>query len=229
MHGIAGLPGPPRPSYGQRMAFAPLTSTPDLCIEHQHTPWTGRFAVDVVTFRHRRFDGAMSGLRTWELFRRGRAAALLPYDPWTDQVVLIEQFRLPAFAAGVEPVMIELPAGLCDGDETPEETARRETQEEMGMTADRLAPIADVVLTPGGSDERCTMFAGRVRAPARGADGVAGQGGLADEQEDIRVRVLPAQTAIERALDGAYANSVTVIGLLWLAARRDRLRAEWLA
>ena len=211
------------------MPFAPLPSSPDLVIEDQHTAWSGRFALDVVRFRHRRFDGAMSGLRTWELFRRGRAAALLPYDPWTDQVVVIEQFRLPALAAGVAPVMVELPAGLCDGEETPEATIHRETQEEMGLSADRLVPIADVVLTPGGSDERCTLFAGRVRAPHAGPGGVAGQGGLADEHEDIRVRVIAADEAIGNALDGRYANSVTVIGLLWLAARRDRLRAEWLA
>lgn len=207
----------------------PLPSSADVIIEQQQTAWSGRFAVDVIRFRHRQFDGAMSGPRTWELFRRGRAAALLPYDPWTDQVVLIEQFRLPALAAGVDPVMVEIPAGLCDPAETAEATARRETGEEMRLTPDLLVPIADVVLTPGGSDERCTMFAGRVHAPPSGPDGIAGHAGLASEQEDIRTRVLPAQQAIDRALDGCYANSVTVIALLWLAARRDHLRRIWQA
>jgi len=50
----------------------------------------------VVKFRHRRFDGTMSGIRTWEVWRRGRASALLPYNPIADAVVLIEQFRFPA-------------------------------------------------------------------------------------------------------------------------------------
>ncbi len=190
-------------------------------------PYAGRFALDIVRFRHRRFDGSWSGPRTWELFRRGRAAAMLPYDPWTDQVVLIEQFRLPALAAGLEPVMLELPAGLCDPGETPEATIAREMLEEMGLSADRTLPMLDVVLTPGGSDERCTMFAGRVRAPVTDADGLAGTGGLAAEQEDIRTRVLPAAAAIERALAGAYANSVTVLALLWLAAKRGQLRSDW--
>ena len=93
--------------------------------------WDGRFPLDVVRFRHRRFDGAMSGVKTWELWRRGRAAAVLPYDPRADAVVLIEQFRLPALAAGLDPVLVEIPAGLCDDGETPETTARRETLEEM--------------------------------------------------------------------------------------------------
>ena len=201
----------------------------DVVVEHQDTPWSGRFAVDVVTFRHRRFDGSMSGPRTWELFRRGRAAALLPYDPWTDQVVLMEQFRLPALAAGFDPVMVEIPAGLCDDSESPEATVRRETGEEMGLTPDHLVPIGDVVLTPGGCDERCTIFAGRVRAPAAGPDGVAGTAGLAAEGEDIRALVLPAETAIARTLAGEYANSVTVIALLWLAAKREQLRRDWRA
>ncbi len=211
------------------MKFPPLVGTPDLTIESQSRPYAGRFAVDVVKFRNRRFDGSMSGVRTWELFRRGRAAAVLPYDPWTDQVVLMEQFRLPALAAGLDPVMMEVPAGLCEGGETPEQTVRREIREEIALETDALLPMVDVVLTPGGSDERCTLFAGRVHAPPAGPDGIAGTAGLASEEEDIRARVLPADLAIERALGGAYANSVTVIALLWLAAKRQQVRAEWQA
>ena len=211
------------------MSFDPLASTPDVSIEQQETAWSGRFAVDVVHFRHRRFDGSISERRRWELFRRGRAAALLPYDPWTDQVVLIEQFRLPAYAAGVDAVMTEIPAGLCDPGESPEATVLREMEEEMHLAADLLAPIGDVILTPGGSDERCVLFVGRVRAPAGDREGVVGQGGLASEHEDIRVRVHPAERAIEQAIAGRFANSVTMIALLWLAAKREQLRAEWLA
>jgi len=209
------------------MLVASLPAHDGVIIESQATVWSGRFHMDLVRFRHRRFDGAMSGVRTWEVFRRGRAASLLPYDPWTDQVVLIEQFRLPALAAGVDPMMIEVPAGFIDDGETPDQAALRETQEEMGLNADRLSPMLDVVLTPGGSDERCTMFAGRVRAPPADADGIAGRFGLAVEQEDIRVRVLPAAATIENAADGRYANSVTTLALLWLGLRRDRLRSEW--
>jgi ADP-ribose pyrophosphatase len=210
------------------MQTAPIPAYPGVTIERQDTVWSGRFAVDVVKFRHRRFDGAISGVRTWELFRRGRAAALLPYDPWTDRVVLIEQFRLPALAAGFEPVLMEIPAGLCDDREDAEATVRREAREEMNLGPDLVKPMLDVVLTAGGADERCTMFAGRVRAPPVGADGIAGLAGLACEQEDIRVHVLEAGLAIENAAAGRYPNSVTTLALLWLGLRRERLRAEWL-
>lgn len=123
--------------------------------------------------------------------------------------------------------MIEIPAGLCDAGEEPAATVLREAQEEMGLQADRLERIGDFVLTPGGSDERCTMFAGRVRAPAAGPDGIVGHGGLQSEQEDIRVWLKPASQAIAEAVAGRYPNAVTTIALLWLAARRDWLRAHW--
>src|ERR1019366_10723063 len=86
----------------------PIPPHPDAIIVSQQRAWTGRFAVDLIRFRHRRFDGTMSEPRTWELWRRGRAVALVPYDPITDSVVLIEQFRLPALAAGIDPVLVEL-------------------------------------------------------------------------------------------------------------------------
>jgi ADP-ribose pyrophosphatase len=198
-----------------------------LRVEEAVRVWSGRFPLDRIRFRHRRFDGAMSAERTWELWRRGRAAAMLPYDPKADVVVLIEQFRLPALAAGIDPVLVELPAGLCDGDETPEQTIRREVQEEMGLQAGRLRPIGDILLTPGGADELCSLFVGEVTAPPSDADGLCGTAGLVEESEDIRVRIWPVDRAIEAALGGQMPNSVTMIGLLWLAARREQVRADW--
>ena len=156
--------------------MASLPAHPDVVIDTDEAVWTGRFPVHLVRFRHRRFDGAMSGQRTWELWRRGRAAAVLPYDPWRDEVVLIEQFRLPALAAGVDPVMVEVPAGLCDGEEDAEATARREVGEEAGIAVDLMERVGDFVLSAGGSDERCALFAGRVRL---GDGALAAGGGLA--------------------------------------------------
>lgn len=196
-------------------------------IESEERAWNGRFPIDLIRFRHRRFDGALSDTKTWELWRRGPAAAVLPYDPVRDVVVLIEQFRLPALAARLHPVLVELPAGLCDPGEVPEVTARREMQEEMGLTVGRLQPIGQFLLTPGGSDELCSLYAGRVDAPEADAEGIAGHWGMASESEDIRVRVWPTERAIDEALQGRFPNSVTAIGLLWLASRRDWLRQEW--
>src|ERR1700760_575511 len=110
-----------------KRSVPPLPARPDVEICSERRVWDGRFPLELVRFRHRRFDGGLSGERTWEVWRRGRAAAVLPSDPSTDAVVLSEQFRFRAFAAGIDPVLVELPAGLCDDNETPEATARRET------------------------------------------------------------------------------------------------------
>jgi ADP-ribose pyrophosphatase len=207
--------------------FPALPPHPDVQVDSNQRPWNGRFPLDVIRFRHRRFDGALSGPKTWELWRRGRAAAVLPYDPDADAVVLIEQFRLPALAAGLDPVLVELPAGLCDDGEAAEATARREMVEEMGLTVGTLQHIGAFLLTPGGSDELCDLYVGRVTAPVADADGIAGHAGIVEEQEDIRTRVWPAARAIEAALAGRVPNSVAAIGLLWLAARHAALRGAW--
>jgi ADP-ribose pyrophosphatase len=205
-----------------------LPPHPDLQVESDDAVWTGRFPLHLVRFRNRRFDGAWSKTRTWELWQRGRAAAVLPYDPAQDAVVLMEQFRLPALAAGFAPVLVEVPAGLCDdGDADPAATARREAEEEAKLAVTALEPIGDFILSAGASDERCALYAGRVEAPLAGPDGVVGTGGLASENEDIRVLRVPAADAIARVLAGEYPNAITSLALLWLAARRDWLRARW--
>lgn len=207
----------------------PIPPHPDVLIESEQRVWSGRFPLDVVRFHHRRFDGAMSDTRTWEVWRRGHAAALLPYDPVADALVLIEQFRFPALAAGLDPTLVELPAGLCEDNEDPAETIRREMREEMNMDADRTERIGGFLLTPGGADEFCHLYVGRVISPAADSEGIVGHAGEASESEDIRVRVWPADKAIEAAFAGRFTNSITVIALFWLATKRNWLRQKWMA
>lgn len=205
------------------------TPPPDITIESSETVWKRRTQLDVVRFRNRRFDGAMSAIRTWEIWLRGHSVGVLPYDPVTDQLTMIEQFRYPPLVAGLAPMMLEIPGGFMDEGETEEQTAHREMAEEMGQSADRLHRVGRFMLTAGGSDENVTIFAGRTKAPPADVDGIAGYAGLASEAEDIRIRVLPADQAIERAVNGEYHNSITTIALLWFAAKRDWLRREWAA
>lgn len=206
-----------------------LPAHPDVSVTATRLAWNGRFPLQLVTFSQRRFDGTWSPSREWELWRRGEAASVLPYDPDTDQFVLIEQFRVPAFAGGLDPVMLEVPAGICDGGEGAEATVRRELGEEVGLSADRTERIGQFLLSPGGCDERCTLFVGRVRAPAAGPDGIVGRGGLVAEGEDLRVRVCDAGPVLERALAGAFPNSVLSLSLFWFATQHERLRAAWRA
>jgi ADP-ribose diphosphatase len=54
--------------------------------------YRGFFRIDVHRLRHRRFDGGMTDVMIREIFERGDVAAVLPYDPQRDEVLLIRQF-----------------------------------------------------------------------------------------------------------------------------------------
>ncbi|WP_291296015.1 NUDIX domain-containing protein [Elioraea sp.] len=200
-----------------------LPADPRVTIEAVETIWRGHNSFQRVTFTFQGFRGETRGPATYELLRRGRAVAVIPYDPARDTVVLIEQFRLPALAAGLDPWLIEVAAGLADGSETDADVAIRETMEETGLVVTALAPAGRFMLTPGVADETIAVFAGRVEAPA----GEAGHAGLADEHEDIRVFALPAEEAFAMLAEGRIVNITTALALLWLQANRDRLRRDW--
>lgn len=209
------------------MPEASLPAHPDARIESVETLHQGRSILQRVRFRHRVPGAGWSETLTWELLRRGRAVAVLPYDPDEDAVVLIEQFRLPALAAGVDPWMVEIPAGMLEPGEPEADAARREALEEALIDIGPMERIGSFVLTPGICDETLTVFAGHAVAPPADPQGDAGMGGLPEEHEHIRIRVLPAEEAIALVASGRVENATTAIALLWLAVHRARLRREW--
>ena len=184
--------------------------------------YKGYFRIVRYRLRHRLFAGGWSGEVRREVFERGHAVGVLPYDPVADSVVLIEQFRIGALVAGMSPWLIEVVAGIVEEDETPEEVARRETQEEAGLEILALMPMCRYLVSPGGSSESVRLYCGRV--DSRGAGGIHG---LAEEHEDIRVDRLPYGEAMRLLEEGRVTNSVSLIALQWLALHRDRVRAAW--
>jgi ADP-ribose pyrophosphatase len=201
----------------------PIPPLPGLELDADEVVYGARFAMQRVRFRHARFDGSPSGTLTWELWRRGSGVVMLPYDPAADRVALIEQFRLPAHAAGLSPVQTELPAGLLDAGEDPARAGARELQEEAGLVARALAPIGRFLLMPGGCDEVVHFFCARVDL----ADADGATHGLAQENEETRVVVLPAADAFAMLAEGRIEGAPTALALLWLQLNRDRLRREW--
>ena len=183
----------------------------------------GFLRVSVHTLRHRRFDGAMSPTLTRELMERGTSVCVLPYDPRADRVLLIRQFLLGAFVAGVAPRPLQVVAGGVGPGEGDEDAARREAIEEAGCALKRLVRAQAFLPSPGGTSERIVAFCGE--ADLAGAGGVHG---LASEDEDIRVEVVDADVAVALLDAGAIESGPAVVVLQWFARHRARLRAEWL-
>ena len=130
-----------------------MNSSDDVDIREKRTVYQGHFRIDRYRLRHRLHEGGWSAEMSREVFERGHAAAVLPYDPIRDEVVLIEQFRVGAYAAGKSPWLVEIVAGIIDPGETPEEVVRREAREEAGLEVGALERIADYLSSPGGASE----------------------------------------------------------------------------
>ncbi len=190
-------------------------------VERQ-TAFQGYFRLARYRFRHTLFDGGWSPVLSREVFERGHAAALLPYDPVRDEVALIEQFRVGAIDAPDGPWLLEFIAGIIDPGETAEDVVRREAVEEAGCTVDRVERICEYLVSPGGTTERTALFIGRADLAS-----VEGVHGLAEENEDILVHVVGAEEAIALADAGRISNAMGQIGLNWFARHHERLRREW--
>jgi len=196
----------------------------DVKITRRTSLYRGHFRLDRYRFRHRLYGGGSSQSQSREIYDRGPAVALLPYDPDRDRVVLIEQFRLPAHLAGMAGWQIETVAGLVDrAGESEASVARREAKEEAGIEiAGVPVPMHRVLTSPGGSTEIVAIYCARIDSGKAG-----GVHGLAGEGEDIKVIVLPFREAMRMVRSGAIANATTVIALYWLDANRDRLKRRW--
>lgn len=195
----------------------------DVEIIEQEAVFQGYFRVDRYTLRHKRFDGGWTPPVGREVFERGHSVVVLPYDPATDEIVVIEQFRAGAYAAGIGPWLLECVAGIIGEGETPEEVARREAIEETGLTLGVVEPIGKVIYSPGACSEVCRLFIGQVDSSL-----AAGVHGLAEEHEDIKTHVVPAATAIGWLDAGQIDNAALMIAVGWLARHRDAIRARWL-
>ncbi|TAK76029.1 MAG: NUDIX domain-containing protein [Gammaproteobacteria bacterium] len=184
--------------------------------------YQGVFRLARYHVRHRKFGSDWTPIFTREIFERPLAAAILPYDPILDQVVLIEQFRAGAIANPQSPWLLEIVAGVYEHDEQPADVAQREAREEAGCKILDIYPICEYFASPGGSNESVHLYCGRVDASELG-----GIHGLADENEDIRAFTLPADEAFILLQEGKFKTSPAIISLQWLQLNREWLRQLW--
>ncbi|HEM6915641.1 TPA: ADP-ribose diphosphatase, partial [Providencia stuartii] len=184
--------------------------------------FNGFFQMIEYRFRHRLFEGGWSEEITREVFERGHAGVILPYDPEADKVVLIEQIRLPAIETSQTPWLLEAVAGMIETDETAEQVVRREADEEAGLVIGRTEKALSYLSSPGGSSERMYVYVGEVDSSH-----ASGIHGLKSENEDIRVHVVSRELAYQWVEEGIIDNAATVIVLQWLQLNYKKLQQKW--
>ncbi len=186
--------------------------------------YNGFFRMEKYRLKHTLYAGGWSAEISRELFVRGSAVAVLLYDPNTDQVVLIEQFRAGAIIQPDRAWLVEIVAGGIEEGETAIEVAYRESMEEAGCDIQELIVINEFYTTPGGCSERITLFCGKIDSTQ-----VGGIHGLDHEDEDILVRAVNFKDAYLMLENNEIESAIPIIALQWLALNKDKLQQQWLS
>lgn len=182
----------------------------------------GFLRIDLLKLKHRLFAGGWSQTISRELLVKPQAVGILLYDPHREEVVMVRQFRVGIIDERQSPWLLELVAGMVGEGEALEKVALREAQEESNCIPTDIFRICDYYNSPGGSNEKITLFCGRVDS-----QGVGGNYGLSEENEDIEVVVLSLEQAMSAVGRGLTNNAMTIIALQWLQLHKQELTQRW--
>lgn len=169
------------------------------------------YVLKTTRFEWRRRDGTWQ-TQNREHYDRGDGAVLLPYNLANRTVLLVRQFRYPAFVKGYDDLLIEAAAGLLD-DAEPEARIRAEVEEELGYRLGDIRKVFQAFMSPGSVTEILHFFIAEYDATMRIGDG----GGHPDEGEDIEVLELGVDEALAMIADGRIQDAKTIMLLQHLA------------
>ncbi len=186
--------------------------------------YPGFFRMEKYRLKHTLYAGGWSPEISREVFVRGSCVAVLLYDPHTDQVILIEQFRAGAIYNPDRAWLVEIVAGAIEEGETAVDVAYRESLEEAGCEIQELMVINEFYTTPGCSAERITLFCGKVDSTQ-----IGGIHGLDHEDEDILVRAIDFKDAYVMLENNDIESAIPIVALQWLALNKDKLQKQWLS
>lgn len=152
-----------------------------------------------------------SGIRAKrELVVSPHAVAVVAYDPRLDKLVMIRQFRYGAQLGTGKGMTAEIPAGMIDEGESPEQAAKRELQEEAGIEAETLVALCQFLTTPGLTNEVVHIFVAEVDAR-----NLASKAGRADETEETFPFLVSLEEAFKAAQTNRINNGIVMLGLFW--------------
>lgn len=199
-----------------------LTHT-DVKLKPIENLYDGFFKIHLYQFEHALFNGGYSDIIKREILERGDAVAVLPYDPVSETILLIEQIRIGAIKSKHSPWLLECIAGMTDGSDDYESVVKKEAFEEAGLHLTELEFMLSYLSSPGGTTERLHLYLARADL-SQTSTGIYG---LQTEGEDIKTHVLSLDEALCRLDAGEIDNAATVICLQWLALNRKKIRKQW--
>lgn len=174
------------------------------------------FKVEEAYLQFEQFNGEMSPLVRRLSLERGNSVAVLVFNRDTNKLILTNQFRYPTYK-NKHGWVIEAIAGMMDPGETPEQTARRELEEETGLDVETLEHISTFYPSPGGSSEQVFLYYSEVsgdRAKYKET------GGLLSEGENVKAIEVTLEDALTQIKSGEIADAKTILGIYWLENRR---------
>ena len=136
---------------------------------------------------------------TRQIVHHPGAVAIVPIDA-DDNVLMVRQYRHP-----IEQALLEIPAGVVEIGESPDDTAQRELREETGFATRNLRAVGGIYSSPGFCDEMVYMYIARDLIPSRLP---------ADDDEDITVERVPMSQAGRLIRLGEIQDAKSVAGLL---------------
>lgn len=172
------------------------------------------FKIEEAQLRYEQFDGQMSPVVRRLNFDRGDSVAALIFNPETQRIILVNQFKYPTFEKGPGWIT-ETMAGMVGKDETSEGALYREIVEETGYNVRKLEHISTFYVSPGGSSERIILYYAEVDDSSRVGPG----GGVVSENENIINVELTVEEALEQIESGKIVDAKTILGILWLRNR----------
>lgn len=194
----------------------------DVKVIGRRNAYAGYFRIDAYRLSYRRFNGDWSQAQDYELFERGHGVAVLPYDPVTDELVLIEQFRMGAIASKA-PWLLEIIAGVIEDGESHEDVAHREAYEEAHCRLLALEPVSKVYVSSGGSSETTQIYCAKIDSASLSNEFA----GLDSEGEDIRIHKMSYVDAMAALDSGKVCSAPAVISLQWLQLQKTYLLEKW--
>ncbi len=187
---------------------------PEITIQDTHLLSDNHYLLNRVTYEYK--TESTTEVHKREVYDRGNGAAILLYNKPDRTVVLIRQFRLPTYLNGNPTgMLIETCAGLLEED-NPDDTIRREVEEETGYHIKDVKRVYETYMSPGAVTEILYLYIGEYSKEMKLSEG----GGLASEHEHIQILELPFDEALDMMENGGIRDAKTIMLLQYAALKQ---------